>query len=93
MIANIFCVLDTKSASYGVPFFSVSRGSAIRALHHQLTNDRENMMFKYPNDFILYELGTYDDVSGLISPGTVPVLVITIADLIESPTRGGSDVQ
>lgn len=82
MIANIFAVLDLKSASYGVPFFQVSRGAAQRALQYQLANSPKDMMSAYPNDFVLYDLGTYDDVTGLIKPLTVPVMVISIGDLL-----------
>lgn len=66
MILKIFSVYDSSVNAYLSPFFCRTKGEAIRALVNELDNPNSNIA-KYPDDFILFEIGEYDDQSGSIS--------------------------
>lgn len=72
MKTKLFSLFDTKAEAFGVPFFMPQRGMAIRALV-DLSKDPQSLVYKHPNDFILYELGEFDDLVGEIYPHKTPV--------------------
>jgi hypothetical protein len=62
MIHKIYTVRDNKAESYLPPFYSQSKGTAIRSFSESC-NDPNSMFCKYPDDFALFEIGTFDDSS------------------------------
>lgn len=65
---KLFTVRDTKSDSYGMPFCSQATGAAMRGFADEVNNDREgNVLAKHPEDFILFELGSFDERTGEIT--------------------------
>lgn len=63
---KIFSIRDLKVEAYSTPFFSLNQGTATRDISVRFL---ENPMMKdYSEDFALYEIGDFDDQSGLISP-------------------------
>lgn len=67
MKLKIFSVYDSKALAYGVPFFMPSVGSAVRAFS-DLANDPQSMVNRHPTDYVLYEVGEFDDtVGGVVS--------------------------
>lgn len=60
MIMKAFAIYDTKSLVYGMPFFMQSAGAAVRAFG-DLASDVQSTICKHPKDFILYEIGSFDD--------------------------------
>ncbi|WNK14522.1 MAG: nonstructural protein [Microvirus sp.] len=62
----IFAVRDRAADVFGTPYYSVSRGSAIRGFSDEV-NRREpgNTLSAHPEDFDLYVLGTFDDAGGV----------------------------
>jgi len=77
MIFKVFAVFDVKSESYALPHFLPSKGQMIRAFADQI-NAREGtpeygMLAKHPQDFILFEIGDYDDSKALLHPYPAPV--------------------
>lgn len=87
MLMGVFALFDSKAGSYGMPFFTHNRGSAIRGIKAQISQDSSSMLAKYPEDFSLFDLGIYDEVEGRIS-GTSPVFIIDVSDIL-----GGSNEQ
>lgn len=81
MKTRIFSVYDKKTEQYGVPFFIVNRSAAIRAVTSSFNDN--NMMSKHPHDFAIYDLGEYDDETGLLSPQS-PQFVIDIFELVSA---------
>ena len=65
MIQKVFGVRDGKAQAFLQPFFSNAVGAAIRAFE-DVVNDKVagNQIAKHPEDYILYELATFDDNSG-----------------------------
>lgn len=60
MIHKVFSVYDSKVEAYLQPFFMQTRGAAVRAIT-ELVGDSKHQFGKYPMDYTLFELGSYDD--------------------------------
>lgn len=78
MELRVFSIRDEKVGAYMQPFFSPTVGSAIRAIS-DVVNDVQSQFSKHPSDYVLFEIGVYDDISGLIksleSPKSIGVLL------------------
>ena len=65
MRMTIVSVYDVASQSFGRPVFAVSVGAAIRSFGDEVNRSvPDNTMYAHPEDFVLYELGVFDDSSG-----------------------------
>lgn len=60
MLHKVFAVYDSKIESYLPPFFTQSKGAALRAFT-EAVNDPSHNFHKYASDFTLFELGSFDD--------------------------------
>lgn len=67
MMMRIFSVYDSKANSYMLPFFIQNAPMAIRSFANA-ANDPATDIGKFPTDFTLFEIGTYDDQGGLLEP-------------------------
>lgn len=65
MIWQIFTVYDIKAEAYLRPFYEQTKGSAIRAFS-DACNDPNHHFHKHAEDYVLIQLGTYDDSTGEI---------------------------
>lgn len=63
----VLCTVKDRAAdAYGRPMFVPSVGVAIRSFSDEVNRkDSDNQLFNHPDDFDLYELGEFDDNSGL----------------------------
>ena len=62
MLHNVFTVFDSKTEAYLPPFYEQTKGSAIRSFT-EAVNTPSHQFAKYPGDFTLFHLGTYDDTN------------------------------
>lgn len=60
MILKVFAVRDMKAEAFLQPFYSPSVGSALRA-YADAVNDKSCPFNKHPGDYVLFEIGSYDD--------------------------------
>jgi len=81
MKLKIFSLYDEKAQVFNTPQYLAHKGEAIRMLQTTL-GAKESMMSKYPEDFNLYCLGTYDDSTGKIISNDIPELVIRATELL-----------
>lgn len=76
----VLCVMvvrDRTAGMYQIPFFVPQKGVAARAFSDQINDPKENNQFyKHPDDFDLYYIGLYDDVSGRWVIEDQPELVV-----------------
>lgn len=63
---KMFAIYDAKAEAYMVPFFCDTVGLAIRQMEDVVSNP-ELSVSKYPEDFTLFEIGSYDPSTGTIS--------------------------
>lgn len=75
MIQKVFGVRDGKAMAFLQPFFSASVGAAVRAFSDAVNEDGKSPLTKHPEDYILYELATFDDNSGEFF-STVPIKML-----------------
>lgn len=64
MKTKMYSVFDTKAECFGTPFFMPNRAMAERAFS-DLAKDPKTLVSRHPNDFILYEIGEYDDATAV----------------------------
>lgn len=63
MILKIFTIYDSKANSFLQPFYCPNQSVAIRHFAHA-ANDPSTDIGRYPEDFNLHEIGTFDTDSG-----------------------------
>jgi len=67
MQSRILVVYDSKAEAYGRPFVVRSTGEGIRSFGDEINSGRdESQLSSHPEDFTLFEIGTWDDASGVI---------------------------
>ena len=71
MIRRVYTVYDIKIEAYLQPFFALSKGDAIRDFV-QVVNDKSTKIGLHPEDFTLFEIGTYDDSTAKLVAHTTP---------------------
>lgn len=76
MIQIICAVKDRAADAFGRPLFVPSVGLAIRSFSDEVNrSDPENQMFNHSDDFDLYEIGSFDDNTGIIECHAQPKLL------------------
>jgi hypothetical protein len=73
-------VYDVAVGAYLQPFFTRSRGEAIRTFV-DACSDAKHQFAKYPADYILMYLGEFDDQSGTVESVT-PFSLLTALDAV-----------
>lgn len=74
---NVICsVKDRAADAFGRPLFVPSVGVAIRSFSDEVNRqDKDNQMYNHSDDFDLFELGTFDDSTGIIECHPQPKLL------------------
>jgi len=63
---KVFVVFDRAGDVYGQPMFAGSAGIALRGFADEINRaDEKNPFYMHPDDFDLFELGTYDDATAV----------------------------
>ncbi len=63
---RVFAIFDSKARAYLPPFFMPEAGQATRVFS-DMVNSEEHAFGKHPEDYTLFEIGTFDDRSGYVS--------------------------
>ncbi|AXH72221.1 MAG: nonstructural protein [Microviridae sp.] len=64
---KIYSVYDSKAEAYIQPIFSTNKATAIRSFA-QAANDENTEFNRHAADYTLFEIGTWDEITGLITP-------------------------
>lgn len=67
-----FAIFDKKAIAYRFPHFYHQVGQAIRAFEDAV-NDPQTEFAKHPSDFVLCQIGEFDDQSGIITGLKSPI--------------------
>lgn len=59
----MYSIFDTKAEHFNVPFFMPNQAMAQRAFN-DLAVDPKTLVGKHPEDYMLYEVGEFDDITG-----------------------------
>jgi len=82
-ILTIVAVKDRAVDAYNRPFYVPTIGAAIRSFTDEV-NRNESEMNSHPEDYDLYDMGTFCDQTGTFLPadGGVPRVISRAQDLI-----------
>lgn len=81
----VLSILDSAVSAFGRPFFVPARGAGIRAFMDEVNRQApDNQMHNHPGDFSLYDLGTFDEESGIFESKNVPERIALATDFCKS---------
>jgi hypothetical protein len=73
MLSIICSVKDRAADAFGRPIFVPSVGLALRGFTDEVNREADdNQMFHHSDDFDLFELGTFEDSTGIIECHSIP---------------------
>lgn len=80
----LFSVYDVVQNCYMPPFISPTVAGAKRAMS-EVSNDPKSLLNKYPDDYVLYQVGFYDKSTGIITgvPTNTPAKVCVLSELVK----------
>src|SRR4051812_28446427 len=81
---KVFAPFDSKLSVWMNPMFFLHAGQAERTWR-ELANDPQTMVCKHPGDFTLFQIGFFDDESGLLEPIHPAVQLMTAVAAKDSP--------
>jgi len=64
---GIYSIFDKKALSYSAPFFVPNELVAMRSVGSAVA-DKSSLLGQYPEDYDLYEVGSWDDQAGAVIP-------------------------
>ena len=77
----IVAVKDTAARVFGTPFFVQATAQAVRSLRDEVNSkDSTSDINRHPDDFEIYEVGVFDEDTGVITPHE-PRLIARAKDL------------
>lgn len=71
MKVNIYAIYDSKAKAYLQPWFAPNSATAFRNIEKAMRNPQSPFV-DFPADFNLFELGVFDDESGIIETHSAP---------------------
>lgn len=78
----VVCIKDTAARVFGTPFFVQAAAQAVRSLRDEVNSkDSQSDVNRHPSDFELYELGSFNDDTGVVVCHDSPVLIARAKDL------------
>lgn len=78
----VCCVMDVQAQAFMQPMFVQSKGVALRMVGDEVNRQApENLLFQHPEDFRLFELGEWDNATGLFECHAQPELVVDASAL------------
>lgn len=83
---KIFSIYDGKIRSFMRPFMDAHTGSALRSFE-EACKEPTSPFAKFPADFVLYEIGTFNTETGLVSPYSPVNQIAAAIDYVRAPMR------
>lgn len=85
MINKLYAIKDVVVGAYMSPWVAANTPAAVRVFTDSLQS-QENQMKNHPEDFVLFDLGNFDDQAGLIMANdSGPIRVCSAADCLPKP--------
>ena len=79
MIYGVYAIYDSAAHVFTAPTIDISDASAVRSFQQAIANSGSVMNFK-PDDFSLYQVGSFDVETGELEPFTPPSRLIVGSD-------------
>lgn len=93
MLFRVVVVRDAAAGAYAFPYCVQSIGAAMRSFADEVNRAAEdNPLYKHPEDFELFELGTFDTELAQFDLFAQPRTVLRALDAASKPSlsRGGA---
>lgn len=78
MKLNVYSIFDSKVKAYMQPFMAQTNGQALR-MFEDTVRDEKTVLNKHPEDYTLFGIATYDDLTGkyenLATPDSLGVAI------------------
>lgn len=71
---KIYSIFDSAVSAYLQPFCAQTKGHAVR-MFSDTVNDESSMFFKHPEDYTLFELGSWTDDDAKYTLHAAPISV------------------
>lgn len=85
MQTNLYSMFDQKTKFFHAPIYLTNDAEAIRNFSMVVNDSKgKNPVNLFPEDYDLYHLGTFDDITGYITPLKSPQHVIKAIQLKEA---------
>lgn len=68
---RMFAIYDVKAEIFTAPHFMRTVGEAVRGFSMEVQNP-DSMLSKWPDDYVLYEVGEFDQVTGALVARETP---------------------
>lgn len=89
MQLQIFAVYDSKAGAFNQPFFMHNKETAMRAFTSACM-DTNTDLHRYPTDFALFHIGTYEDSNATIVSFVTPENLGLASQFILEVTENGN---
>lgn len=66
---------DTKALTYSAPFYQPTDGAAVRVIE-EIARDPNTTVGRYPADYRLYRVGSFDTDTGVLMGLVAPAFII-----------------
>lgn len=88
MIQKVVSIYDLKACVFHRPICAVNTGAAMRDFG-DATKDEKSILCTHPEDFQLYEIGEFDDNTGLVTSLTPMKLLCSATDFTTTRVSPG----
>lgn len=72
MVQKVFSIYDEKAKMYQPPFMAHTKGQVIRTFT-DIVNEKGHPINQHPSDYTLFELGTFDNLTGKYECNKTPL--------------------
>jgi len=86
---KVFSIRDAKISCFHTPFQADSEISAVRSITAAMM-DHQGLMTQFPADFELFEIGAYDEVTGLFTQNGPHKFIISCASIAMNLLKSSS---
>lgn len=90
MTMKLYAVRDVKADAFGAPMSIATKGLALRSFSDACLQPNSELG-RYPEDYMLYELGSYEPNSGKIDANALPVFLASATDVIAKARSQAAD--
>ena len=81
---GVFSIRDTCVQAFHLPMVFQNRAGAVRALGDAVNRPgQDNAYFQHPEHYQWYEIGSFDDETGVLEP-LVPEFVVDCQSLVKA---------
>lgn len=84
---KVFTIWDEKVGAYLDPMVAVNKGEALRIMTEVVSNP-DHKFNKYAQDFTLFEIGEYDEITGTLIPYKKGISVVGLHELKAQQANG-----